>query len=96
MIDTNQIESLTKAYIVSYNTALKEVRNPDLAVQIAMSTTSIICMINNANNENKENKPKDPFSQLAMALAMHAAVQEHKENTEPDEEDDYAWGRCEG
>jgi hypothetical protein len=30
-----QAEKLTKAYIVSYNIAIKEVRNPELAVQIA-------------------------------------------------------------
>lgn len=30
-----QAEKLTKAYIVSYNMAMKEVRNPELAVQIA-------------------------------------------------------------
>ena len=37
-----QAEELTKAYIVSYNMAMKEVKNPELAVQIAGAVVTAI------------------------------------------------------
>lgn len=85
MININNVGNLTQAYIVAYNTALKEVKNPDLAVQMAMSVITTIYMIDS------QNKPKDPFSQLAESLQIAALKsmmnQNHKENTESEVED---------
>lgn len=84
MTNINNVENLTQAYIVAYNTALKAVKNPDLAVHMAMSVIATIYMIDS------QNKPKDPFSQLAESLQMAALKsmmnQNHKENTESDSE----------
>lgn len=80
MININNVENLTQAYIVAYNTALETVKNPDLAVQIAMNVVATIYAIDKAN------EPKDPFSQLAMAL--HVAALKSKEKMEPEEKYD--------
>lgn len=43
MIDNKFIEDVTKIYLISYNTALKEVKNQTLAAQAAFMVTTIIC-----------------------------------------------------
>ena len=67
MIDLNQIESLTQVYLCSYNTALKETKNPNLAVQVAMS----IIMVVFTTEQNQ--RPKiNPLQLLATALYQQA------------------------
>lgn len=77
MININNVENLTQAYIVAYNTALETVKNPDLAVQIAMNVVATIYIID------KSNEPKDPFSQMSAVMQMIAL-----ESIKLEEEDD--------
>lgn len=58
-----QAEKLTKAYIVSYNIAIKEVRNPELAVQIA---EAVVVAINGTLP--KQNAEVNPFIGLVAQM----------------------------
>ena len=70
-------ETLTTAYIHSYNLALKEVRNPNLAAQIATAVIMVIDL----------NTPKQPtinplellFTQMADAVQEQAQKEESEE-----------------
>ena len=73
-------ETLTKAYIHSYNLALKEVGNPNLAVQIAMAITMVI------NMNEPQQQTINPLNMLFAQMA--AKVQEqNKEEREVDDND---------
>ncbi len=78
---SQRTQALTTAYIHSYNLALKEVKNPNLAAQIA---TAVIMVINT-------NIPEQPaVNPLAAFFAqMEAAAQERtgKEESEVDDHD---------
>lgn len=72
-------ETLTKAYIHSYNLALKEVGNPNLAVQIAMAITMVINM----------NEPqRQPINPLNILFAQMAAKVQEQNKEEREEDDD--------
>jgi hypothetical protein len=64
MIDQQKIEELTMAYIHSYNVALRETRNPNMAVQVA---TSIVMTIGAMP---KKQQAVNPLEILMMATAM--------------------------
>lgn len=66
MMNEQRVEELTKAYIHSYNVALKETRNPNMAVQVA---TSVI-MTMNAMPEKRQ--AVNPLEMLMMAAAMQS------------------------
>ena len=71
-------EMLTTAYIHSYNLALQEVKNPNLAVQIA---TAVIIVINT-------NIPEQPaINPLAAFFAQLAEQQRKEPEPEPGEKE---------
>ena len=70
-------EMLTTAYIHSYNLALKEVKNPNLAAQIA---TAVIMVIDT-------NIPKQPAINPLAALFAQLAAQQPEPGKK--EENDY-------
>lgn len=71
-----QAEELTKAYIASYNMAMKEVRNPEFAAQIA---GVVVIAINGTLP--KQNIEVNPFIGL-VAQMMAAKAQEETKGTE--------------
>lgn len=74
-------ETLTAAYIHSYNFALKEVKNPNLAAQIATAVIMVLEM----------NAPKqqivNPLELLFAQMAATAQRQTEKEESEVDDHD---------
>lgn len=74
-------EMLTTAYIHSYNLALKEVRNPNLAAQIATAVIMVIDL----------NTPKqqaiNPLDLLFAQMAVAAQERTRKEESEVDDHD---------
>lgn len=74
-IDKNMIEDATLAYIYSYNIAMKEVHNPNFAVQIAFSVSMLFI------NQLKQQRI-DPM-QVLMA-AMEQMSQQENENSRED------------
>lgn len=70
--------ALTTAYIHSYNLALKEVKNPDLAAQIAMAVIMVIDL----------NAPKQSVNPLELLFAqMATAAQQQREESEENNHD---------
>lgn len=67
MIDLNQIENLTQVYLCSYNTALEETKNPNLAAQAATSIIMVVFMV-----EQNQQPKINPFQLLAAALHQQA------------------------
>jgi len=71
-----KVKTLTTAYIRSYNLALKEVKNPNLAAQIATGVVMIIDL----------NSPKqqtiNPLELLFTQMRTAAQEQEEKEESE--------------
>lgn len=74
-------EALTTAYIHSYNLALKEVRNPNLAAQIATAVIMVLEM--NAPKQQTVN----PLEFLFAQMAATAQRQTEKEESEADDHD---------
>lgn len=74
-------EMLTTAYIHSYNLALKEVKNPNLAAQIATAVIMVIDL----------NTPKqqaiNPLELLFAQMATAAQERTRKEESEVDDHD---------
>lgn len=78
-------ELLTTAYIHSYNLALKEIKNPNLAAQIATAVIMVIDL----------NTPKQPtinplellFTQMAAAAQEQAKKEENEEAGHDRQED---------
>lgn len=74
-------EMLTTAYIHSYNLALKEVKNPNLAAQIATAVIMVIDL----------NTPKqqaiNPLELLFAQMAVAAQERTRKEESEVDDHD---------
>ena len=65
--------ALTTAYIHSYNLALKEVKNPNLAAQIATAVIMVIDL----------NAPKQSVNPLELLFAqMATAAQQQKKESE--------------
>lgn len=68
-------EELTKAYIVSYNSAMKQIRNPEFAAQIA---GMIVIAINATLPKQQETNP-------VMGLLAHIMAAAGQEETEQEE-----------
>lgn len=63
MIDLNQTEELTRAYLRSFNVALQETGNPNLATQVATAVIYTAAMVG------KNNQPQiSPMQFIAAAL----------------------------
>lgn len=70
--------ALTTAYIHSYNLALKEVKNQNLAAQIAMAVIMVIDL----------NAPKQSVNPLELLFAqMATAAQQQREESEENNHD---------
>ena len=70
--------ALTTAYIHSYNLALKEVKNPKLAAQIATAVIMVIDL----------NAPKQSVNPLELLFAqMATAAQQQREESEENNHD---------
>lgn len=70
--------ALTMAYIHSYNLALKEVKNPNLAAQIATAVIMVIDL----------NAPKQSVNPLELLFAqMATAAQQQREESEENNHD---------
>ncbi len=70
--------ALTTAYIHSYNLALKEVKNPNLAAQIATAVIMVIDL----------NAPKQSVNPLELLFAqMATAAQQQREESEENNHD---------
>ena len=70
--------ALTTAYIHSYNLALKEVKNPNLAAQIATAVIMVIDL----------NAPKQSVNPLELLFAqMATAAQRQREESEENNHD---------
>lgn len=73
-------EMLTTAYIHSYNLALKEVKNPNLAAQIATAVIMVIDL----------NTPKQQaINPLELLFAQMAAAAQERTGKEESEVDDH-------
>lgn len=79
MIDKNMIEVLTLIYTHSYQVALQEVKNPELAIQIAMGVTG---MIKAMDFKKESNQPQISPMDLFMATIMHGVKVE--DEADPD------------
>lgn len=73
MLNKDYIEDITKAYVHSYNVAMREVKNPNLATQAA---TGVVLAIH--ATEQQKQQAADPFK----ALFTHIAAQMRKEGSE--------------
>lgn len=82
MINLDQIEGLTQAYLCSYNTALKEVRNPELAVQAATSIIMGILMVEQSR------QPKIDPLRMFTAILQQAAQKNREEESDHDRAED--------
>lgn len=70
--------ALTTAYIHSYNLALKEVKNPNLAAQIATAVIMVIDL----------NAPKQSVNPLELLFTqMATAAQQQREESEENNHD---------
>ena len=71
-------KTLTTAYIHSYNLALKEVKNPNLAAQIATAVIMVIDL----------NAPKQSVNPLELLFTqMATAAQQQREESEENNHD---------
>ena len=72
------IEDVTRAYIYSYNEAMKEYRNPNMAMNVAMGVSFAIASA--VGNKQPRINPMD--------LIMAAVAKNMQEQTETEEEED--------
>lgn len=70
-----QAETLTKAYISSYNVAMQKVRNPEFAAQIAGMVVVAINM-----NMSKQQQEVNPVAGLLAQMFVANRQQEETEN----------------
>lgn len=84
MISKDQIEDATRAYLYSYDLAFKEVRNPDLATQAAMSVVMAVLMVNKP-----QQKQVNPFQIIFESIAAQAQQRAAEEEIEKEGESDH-------
>lgn len=78
-------ELLTTAYIHSYNLALKEIKNPNLAAQIATAVIMVIDL--NTPKQQSVNPLELLFAQMAIAAQEQSKKEESEENDHDRSED---------
>ena len=78
-------ELLTTAYIHSYNLALKEIKNPNLAAQIATAVIMVIDL--NTPKQQNVNPLELLFTQMAIAAQEQGRKEESEENDHDRSED---------
>lgn len=80
----NFIEDATKAYIISYNTAMEMTHNPDMAMQIAA------CVVLSFMTLKQTQQPQiDPMTAIMMAVGQQMTQkkpddEEENEGSKPD------------
>ena len=74
MINEKTVENLTKAYICSFNVALNEVHNPNMAGQVAAAVLISICSVTLQNQQQDIN-----LSEILM-MAIQNAVSKNRKN----------------
>lgn len=77
--------ALTTAYIHSYNLALKEVKNPNFAAQIATAVIMVIDL--NMPKQQSVNPLEVLFAQMAAAAQQQGEEKESEENDHDRSED---------
>lgn len=87
MINNQFVEDATKIYLISYNTAMEQVRNTSLATQAAFMVTKMIC----DKIENKQElKANADIMGMIVAQAMrnkaYTGSKKGKETTKKDEQ----------
>ena len=75
MLNKDYIENITMMYIHSYNTAIQEVKNPNLATQVAMS---VILAIHTTEQQKQQQQAAISFE----ALLAHITAQAHEKGSE--------------
>ena len=85
MLNKGYIEDMTMAYIHSYNVAMKEVKNPNLATQIAMSVILAI----HTTEQQKQQQQAGPFETLFAHIVaqMQGKGSEERYDREENETD---------
>ena len=83
MINKEQIEMLTKAYITSYNTAMEQVKNPEFATQIAMGVLMVANMAEQ-NNSKSSVKVLNPLEIIFSQVAKQVQEEEGEEKKSHD------------
>lgn len=81
MLSKDYIENITMMYIHSYNIALKEVKNPNLATQIAMSVILAI----HTTEQQKQMQAAVSFESLFAHIAAQAYEKGSKEKYDREE-----------
>ena len=84
MMDDERIESMTQNYIRSYKIALQEVKNPNLAQQVAASVTMMADMQERQEKTQQQIQNAQQFNLLA-ALFFAAAQAKQQENEKQDQ-----------
>lgn len=72
MLNKVKIENTTKAYIHSYNIAMKITKNPDFAVQIALNVIMAMLAV----------EPKEPVVNPFQMIIEQMAAQAQREGSE--------------
>lgn len=82
MISKDLIEDSTMAYLHSYNVAMRETRNPNLATQVAMSVVMSLMIVMRP----QEPKQMNPFEMIVAAMAQQQREAEKTEEVVEHEE----------
>lgn len=86
-MNEEQIVEMTDAYITSYMRAMEKTKNPNLAVQAAMS----VCMVLSTRPQKQE--PQEADNPFNLLLAMALSGMKRDGESEPEEPDPGAEGR---
>jgi len=75
MNHTKLIQDSTKAYMIAYNVAMQETRNPNMANQIA----SVVCMSYMSTFKTEVEQEQQAQSLLGIMLSMVGAAKEKED-----------------
>ena len=81
MINKDQIEDATRAYLYSYNLALKEAKNPNFAVQVATGVVMAVLLVNKPQPQQIS-----PLQLILESMAEQARQEAAKTETEKEAE----------
>lgn len=78
MNHTKLIQDSTKAYMIAYNVAMQETRNPNMAAQIA----SVVCMSYMSTFKTEVEQEQQAQSLLGIMLAMVEQARQDGDDSE--------------
>lgn len=84
MISKDQIEDATRAYLYSYNLALKEAKNPNFAVQVATGVVMAVLLVNKPQPQQI-----NPLQLILESMAEQARQEAAEKETEKEGESDH-------